>query len=156
MVRRRSKLPYNPSVTASPCHLPLHKGGVGLLQTKTAPQIPFMTIGFSKHEHFYDRVLSRTVIARSEATWQSVSQTLRFFERFCGIDLYEGDGIARRGIAPQRSVRIATPVCGLVRNDIREWKLGAGQERPPWGAPVCRRRASESATERSEALRAKE
>ena len=41
-----------------------------------------MTIGFRKHEHFYDRVLSCTVIARSEATWQSVSQTLQVSECF--------------------------------------------------------------------------
>ena len=31
----------------------------------------FLTIGLRKHAHFYDRVPSRTVIARSEATWQS-------------------------------------------------------------------------------------
>ena len=35
-----------------------------------------MMIGFSKHTDYYDRVPFRTVIARSEATQQSVSQTL--------------------------------------------------------------------------------
>ena len=45
-------------------------------------QNDFMTIGFSKHTHFNDGVPSRTVIARSEATWQSVSKTSQFSEYF--------------------------------------------------------------------------
>ena len=53
-----------------------------------------MTIGFRKHEYFYDRVLSRTVIARSEATWQSVSQTLQIPECFRKIGLYRGNGLS--------------------------------------------------------------
>ena len=41
-----------------------------------------MTIGFRKHTDFYDRVPSRTVIARSEATRQSVSKMSQFFQVF--------------------------------------------------------------------------
>ena len=52
-----------------------------------------MTIGFRKHEHFYDRVLSCTVIARSEATRQSVSQALQIPECFRKIGLYRGNGL---------------------------------------------------------------
>ena len=40
--------------------------------------ISIQIIGFRKHTYFYDRVLSRTVIARSEATRQSVSKTSQF------------------------------------------------------------------------------
>ena len=41
-----------------------------------------MTIGFRKHAHYYDGVLCRTVIARSEATRQSVSKTSQFSKYF--------------------------------------------------------------------------
>ena len=37
--------------------------GFSFLQTETARQIPIMTIGFSKHTDFYDRVPSNTVIS---------------------------------------------------------------------------------------------
>ena len=63
-----------------------------------------MIIGFNKHVDFYERVPSCTVIARSEATWQSASQTLRFSERFREND-------------PCKGKRIAAPVCALARND---------------------------------------
>ena len=52
-----------------------------------------MIIGFNKHVDFYDRVLSCTVIARSEATRQSVSQALQIPECFRKIGLYRGNGL---------------------------------------------------------------
>ena len=50
-----------------------------------------MTIGFNKHAYFYDRALTRTVIARSEATRQSASQTQLISERSCKTGLCEGE-----------------------------------------------------------------
>ena len=45
-LRSRIKLPLNPSVPASPRHLPLHKGGFELLKI---PMLHFLK-GFNKNE----------------------------------------------------------------------------------------------------------
>ena len=56
-------------------------------------QIGILTIGFSKHVDLYDRVPPRTVIARSEATRQSVSQRLQVSEYFRKIGLCRRNGL---------------------------------------------------------------
>ena len=50
-----------------------------------------MTIGFSKHTDYYDKVPFRIVIARSEATRQSASGTKHISECSCKIGLCEGE-----------------------------------------------------------------
>ena len=53
-------------------------------------------IGFRKHTHFYVEFPSCTVIARSEATWQSVSKTFRFSERSMDPARAKGNGLPRQ------------------------------------------------------------
>ena len=69
--------------------------GKGLVPTRVL-QICNMTIGLSRHAHFYDRVLFCAVIARSEATRQSVLQTPQTFECFCKIGLCRSNGLPRQ------------------------------------------------------------
>ena len=69
-----------------------------------------MMIGFRKHLNFYDGAPPRTVIARSEATQQSVSQTLQISERF-------------RKSVRTKGKRIATSACGLLAMTRKEKHL---------------------------------
>ena len=55
-----------------------------------------MIIGFCKHVDFYVRISPLRVIARSEATWQSVSQTFQILSISVKTVCARGNGLPRQ------------------------------------------------------------
>ena len=55
-----------------------------------------MIIGFNKHVDFYDRVPFCTVIARSEATWQSAPIRCDFLSVSVKTTRVKGNGLPRQ------------------------------------------------------------